>query len=110
MKIWQTLKSWGLAIAGVLLVVLGAGWLWRRKQSELGRVRDELAAKEALTEVRRLEALREEVARQVGEKDVAIEAIDGLLAENQRKLVEAHDGGQGLSDDEVSRLFGRLGY
>lgn len=111
---WQWIKKWGGAIFGalaaVLLVVLGAGWVWRKKKAEVGALRDELALAEATKEIERLRALRKGVAERVGEKDQAIEEIDAQLAENQRKIVEAHEGGEGLSADEIVAEFERLGF
>lgn len=107
-KVWAWLKRWGAAVAGGLLFLLGAGWLWRRKASELGRVKDELAVERAKSAIARLEGVREEVKRQVGEKDEAIEQIDRQLLENKRAIVEAHEHGEGLSDEEVLEAFRRV--
>jgi len=107
---WEWLKKAGVWIAGVLLLLLGAGWLWKRQRDALGKVRDQLAVERGLREVYRLRATREEVKKQVGEKDAAVEEIDRQLAENQRKIVEAHERGEGLSDDEVADAFARLGF
>lgn len=113
-KAWAWLKKWGTAlfgaIAAVLLLVLGGGWLWRRREQALGAVRDELAVEKAKGEIARLRGVREEVAREVGEKDEAIVEVDRQLAENRRKIVEAHEGGQSLSDEEVDALFARMGF
>lgn len=108
--VWAWLRKWGALVVGVLLLVLGGGWLWRRREAALGRVRDELAVERAKREIERLRGQREEVARQVGEKDEAIAAIDSRLAENARKIVEAHEGGAGLTDEQVAEAFTRLGY
>lgn len=98
------------ALASVLLVVLGAGWLWRRQKSRLGKVRDELAVQKATAEIGKLTALREELKRRVGEKDEQVEYVDQKLAENRRAIVEAHEHGAGLTDAEVADEFARLGY
>ena len=113
-KAWAFVKKWGGAIFGalaaLLLALLGVGWLWRKKQAEVGALKDELAVAEATKEIATLRARREEVAARVGEKDVEIKAIDAELAENQRKIVEAHEGGEGLSADEIAAEFSRLGF
>ena len=108
-KVGEWLKKWGAAIAGVLLLVLGAGWLWRRQQAALGRVTDQLTVERATKEISKLRAIRAEVSTRLDEKDEAIVHIDAQLPENKRQLVEAHELGQGLNDEEVEAAFARLG-
>lgn len=112
-KAWTWIKKWGGVVFGslaaVLLLLLGGGWLWRRKQAELGAVKDELAVERAKRDIERLRATRKEVARQVGEKDEAIAEIDRQLAKNRRKLADAHEGGENLTDEQVEAALERLG-
>jgi hypothetical protein len=112
-KAWQWLKKWGgLFFGGIvaaLLFVMGAGWLWRRREAMLGRVRDELAVEKAKSEIARLQGMRAEVVRQVGENDAATAEIDEQLLGNRRKIVEAHEHGEGLSSEELERAFAELG-
>lgn len=107
------LKEWGSwlfgGIAAALLFVLGAGWLWRRKTRELGKVKDELAVAKATKNIERLRGLREEIKARVGEDDQAIAEIDEQLKDNARALVEAHEGAEGMSDEEVLDELARLG-
>jgi uncharacterized protein HemX len=103
------LKKWGAAIAGVLLVILGAGWLWRRQQARIGKLKDRLAVEEATKKIGELRVLREEVKDRVGEKDEAIADLDRQLLDNQRRIIEAYEGGEGLSDEEMLEEFRRLG-
>lgn len=107
---WAWLRKWGLAIAGILLLALGAGWLWRRKQRELGRVRDQLAVEESRREIAALQAQRDAVLARVDEHEPEVAAIDRQLADNRRRIVEAHEHGRGLSDEEVEDAFAKLGY
>ena len=67
-KVWQWLKKTGVWIAGALLLILGAGWFWRRKKSELGRVKDELAVVRATSKIKELRAVRELLREDVEEE------------------------------------------
>jgi hypothetical protein len=97
------------AVVGLLLFVLGAGWLWRRQKNRLGKVKDELAVAEAANEINRLRAVREEVVREVGEKDESIAALDLEIASNRQKIIEAHDVPENMSDEALLEELGRLG-
>jgi uncharacterized protein HemX len=109
-KAWAWLKKWGLVLLALLLSLVGAAWVLNRQKSKLGQLRDELAVAEATQAIAALRARREEVAARVGEQDVEIQEIDGQLADNQRKIVEAYEGGAGLSAEEVAAELARLGY
>lgn len=109
-KVWQWLKKWGAAILGALLVILGGGWLWQRHKRKVGRLKDELAVAEATKEIERLRGERTQLAERVGEKDAQITEIDDQIKRNKRKIVEAHEQGEGLSDDEIEQEFANLGY
>jgi hypothetical protein len=107
---WAKLKQWGLAIASLLLVVLGAGWLWRRYKGELGRVKDKLAVKEALTKVAELRATRAQIVERVGEQDEAIEGLDNRITEQKRRVVRAHELGSSVPEDQIADAFEKAGY
>lgn len=109
-KAWVWIKKWGAAIAGLLLVLLGAGWMWRRKQAEVAKLKDEAAVATALREMEALRAVRERLHAE--EKPVAAEiaAIDQQLKDNKRKIVEAHEGMQNIPDADIDDAFSRLGY
>jgi len=53
-------------LAGAVLAIMGAGWLWRRREHQLGRLKDEAQLARATSESDRLRAVREELAREVG--------------------------------------------
>lgn len=110
---WAWMKKWGGAlfggIAALLLLILGGGWLWRREQNKLGRVRDELVVEKATSKIRELRAVRSEVALHAGEKDQAIQQIDAQIAEQRIVVAEAHEHGADLSAEELEDEFARLG-
>lgn len=110
MKAWfKKWWKWILAAAGVLFAILTAGIIVRQVRS-LGKVKDQLAIAEATKEIEKLRAVRQEIAARVGEKDEAIEVVDEKLAANRRQIIEAHENGQGMSDEEVDAAFAALGY
>lgn len=107
---WPWLRKWGALLFGILLALVGAGWLWQRRSQELGRIKDELAVERAQKQIAFLKGQRQEVARQVGEDDEAIKVIDEELARNRRELAEAHEHGQGMTDKEIVDALARMGY
>jgi hypothetical protein len=109
-KVWEWIKKWGAALAGLLLLLLGAGWLWNRQQQRLGKLKDRLALVEAMKDIDTLRALRVEIEDRTEENTEAIETLDQKILESKRKIVEAHVGGEGLSDEEMLSEFERLGY
>lgn len=109
-KIWAWLKKFGGWITGVLALLVGAGWLWKRQKERLGKLRDELAVSEATKEIEILRNLREKIAESATDLDVDIAQVDQQLAQQKRKIVEAFEKGTGLSDEEVERAFADLGY
>lgn len=109
-KAWAWIKKWGAAILGALLVVLGGGWLWRRHKRKVGEVKDKLAVAVATKRIERLRGERVQLAARVGEKDEKIEDLDKKIASNKRMIIEAHEYGEGLDDEDIEREFERLGY
>ena len=104
-KVWAWLKKWGAWILGVLVAILTLGLVGRHVAKKLGKLKDEKALAEATAEVKRLEALREEVHARVGEKDEAAIELDRQIQAQKRRAVEAYEGGEGLSDEELEDAF-----
>lgn len=109
-KLWAWIKKWWGAVVAALAAIFGGLLLWRRHKRKLGAVKDELAVAEATKEISRLKGVREEVARQVHRDDVAIKAIDDEIKHQKRKVVEAHEVDEGMSDEEVAQAFDDAGY
>lgn len=113
-RAWAWLKEWGGvlfgAIAAVLVLAIGGGWLWQRKQRELGAVKDELAVVEAQRDIAALTSRRDALIEQSDAKDPRVAEIDRDLAANRRRVIEAHENAEGMSDREVEDAFAGLGY
>lgn len=106
---WPWLKKWGGWILGGLVAILTLGLVTKAVHSRLGKVKDELAIAEATKKIGELRATRVQIEERVEEKDEALAVIDRQLAENRRRIIEAHEGGEDLTDEEVLEEFARLG-
>ena len=109
-RAWSWLKKWGLALFAGLLTIVTFGAYARRRSLQLDAARDAAKVAEAKAKIEHLRGIREQLTERVEEKDEAIEAIDRELAAQKRKLVEAHEAGEGLTDQEVEEAFARLGF
>ncbi len=113
-KAWAWLKRWGAWLAGGLVAVLGAligaGWLWRRHKAQLGAARDEAAIAEARREMDTLRARREILAERLGEQDESIAQLDTAITASKRRIVELHEGGADVANEDLDDAFRRLGY
>lgn len=109
-SIWTWLKRWGLALAGLLALVLGGGFLMRRQIAALGRAKDEAAVSEARREIDALRATRTEVASRTEEKSEQITALDARIRDVKREIIDLHEGGELIPDDQLDDAFAHLGY
>lgn len=107
-KVLDWIKRWGGAIGGLAIVVIGAGWLWRRQQNALGKVKDKLAVAEATKAIARLQGQREEVAKRVGETDMLVEELDAEIALQRQRVIDAHEVDPDLSEEEVAARLRRV--
>ena len=110
LKAWEFIKKWGAALLGIVLLILGAGWLWSRYRNKLGMIRDELTVTKARAKIDELRAVRTEVERHSTHKDEEIAAIDQQIAEQKRAIVEAHEHGLGLKPEEIEDAYRSLGF
>lgn len=109
-KAWEHIKKTGVWIAGLLLLVLGAGWMWRRSKARLLDAKDKAAIADAQAGIERLAAVREEVANRRGEKDAAIVAIDHQIEEQKKIIKETLELGAGMTPEEIDEEFRHMGY
>lgn len=104
------LKQWSWALLLGLLALAGAGWAIRRRQIQLGQVRDALAVERAQNAIAELRGKRDQLLTEVTADHALVQEIDAQLAENKRKLVEAHEMPPDMTTEEVADAFRRLGY
>lgn len=98
------------AVVGLLLALLGAGWVWSRHLRVSRQIADRVAVATALREIAMLEERRAELSADERAEDAQLAAVDSELRQAKRAVVEAHKRGDGLSDAEVVAAFERLGY
>jgi uncharacterized protein HemX len=100
-------------LAGLLALLAGGGAAFayhRRQKRKLGELRDRVAVEQAKGQIDALRASREELEDLLPAKDKTIRFLDGEIQKNKRRIAEAHEGGEGLSDAEVDEELRRLGY
>ncbi len=110
-SVWSWLRRSSGLLFGVLLAVLGAGWLWKRER------RKRLDA-EAAAEVAKLQAkiassvaVRERLIEDSLEHTEAIDQLDETIAENERAILGHHSEPlEGLNRDEIRERLHHLGY
>lgn len=104
-EVWAWLKKWGLAIAGVLAAILGAGIVWDASKRRTARLADELAVEKARRKVAALDAQR---AALDARDEAHVEEIKRIETERQviaRETVALDRDVAAMSDEEVERAF-----
>lgn len=109
-KAWPWLKKWGWAVLAVLGALAGAGWLWSARQRLLGNARDAELVAAARQRITDLQTMRNDIEARVGATDHLIASIDEQILDNKRQLVELHEGGDKVKDEDLERAFRELGY
>ena len=114
MTVWAWLKKWGGALFGalfaVVVVVLGGGWIWRRQQKALGAAKDAQKVAEATRELAALRTAREGIAERLGEHSMEAAYVDERLRASKRSIVDLHENGELIPDEELENVFAELGY
>lgn len=102
-------RWWGVLVAGVLLV-LGAVGLYTRQRAQLGAALDEAAVADARRQMDALRAARVEVTSRADAKTEEIQALDAQIAESKRRIVDLHEHGTDVPDEQLDDAFASLGY
>lgn len=108
-KTWDWLKKAGVWIAGVLLLLMGAGWLWRTQKSKIGRLQDQVAVEKATSRVKELRAERSVLKEQDEEHVLEIARIDEELAHSRSEIRDAFENGADATEEEIDEELTRLG-
>ena len=95
-----------------LLVALGAlaGLVLFSQRKRIGKLKDEIAFDHAKEEIEVLRKFKVRVLESATVEAKQIDRIDAEIQENQRALIEAHENAEGLTDEEISTEFARLGF
>lgn len=102
-------KWWGL-LAGALALLAGLVGVILVQRRQLANEADRARVAEGLSKVRELQARREEVAAQTGLVTAEIEQLDAQILESKRKILDLHQGGPDVPDDQLEAEFARLGF
>lgn len=109
MKVWAWVKEKAVwvasAVGGLLLLLVGAGWIWQRRR---GRVPSAAQVESAKFRLGRLNEIQAEMVGRVGEKDLALDQLEREKTGFKRTLVAARVDVEALSDAEVVAEFARL--
>lgn len=109
-KVGAWLRRWWGALAGLLLALAGLVGVILVQRRQLANEADRARVAEGLSRVRELRARREEVAAQVGAVSADVARIDEQLRESKRRILDLHEGGPDVPDDQLDEEFARLGY
>jgi hypothetical protein len=106
---WSWLKRWSTLILGVLLMLVGVGWLWQRRK----RLDAESRAKAArLNEnISVAAAVRNRLLLEVDASEPQVRKLDEEIHSNERALLRLHDEDPTeMSVDEIRERLANLGY
>jgi predicted negative regulator of RcsB-dependent stress response len=109
-KIWKWVKENVTSILISIIAILGAGIFWKYHKKKVAEVRDSSIVKNAQIEIASLEERRKELVQHKNLHQYDIINLDEKLLANKRKIVEAHDYIETLSDEDILNELTRLGY
>jgi len=107
---WRWVRDHAVAILGAIAALLAVAWGIHYARRRIGGLRDRVAVEEARREIAADTARRDALIEQADGREADVEEIDARLAANHRRIVEAHEGTEGMADSEVEDAFARLGY
>lgn len=110
-KVWAWLKRWGGLLFGVLLALMGAGWMWQRERRKRLDAEAEAEAARLRENITSAVAVRAHMLDEVDEKEPLVVKLDEQIQSNERALLRLHEEDPTeMSSDEIRERLAELGY
>lgn len=109
-KLWGWLKEWGAWLVGGLVTLLTLGFIFKRHWRKKLHKRDLRALEEAEKQLAYLKGLKSSIEERASKEDEAIRSIDTQIEKQRTRIRETMELGAGMSAEEVSAEFDRMGY
>lgn len=103
--------KWIAGIASAIVAVLLFFAYRKYKDGEVDTLKDALVVERATTEIKVLDAKREALEQDIGDRDEEIAIVKDELVANKKTIVEARTKAKGLTDEgAILAEYRKLGY
>lgn len=109
-KIGAWLREWGIWLGALFVIIFGAIFIGKRFWRSRLQSEDLERIAEAENKLEYLRGVREEVERDIGEENEAVENLDAQIKEQHDVIRETMKRGAGMTDEEVAEEFRKFGY
>ena len=93
-----------------LLLLFGAGIVYRHQKRRVATVKDLLDIERAQTDLVRLRTERHALGTRASVKREELAHVDLQIEDRKRKIIAIHEDVQGLDSAQIAESFARLGY